>query len=58
MDIVERSIGDRAELLRRIGREKKAKQCDRYRAVLMAFDDPPDSSSSASLRFRTICSEL
>jgi transposase len=38
MDIVERTLGDRSELLRRIGREKKAKQRDRWRAVLMALD--------------------
>ena len=38
MEIIERSDGDRAELLRRIRLERNAKQRDRYRAVVMALD--------------------
>ena len=38
MRVTERQAGDAAELTRRVGREPKAGQRDRYRAVLMALD--------------------
>jgi transposase len=38
MDVTERRGGDRAELGRRVGSEKNAKQRDRYRAAALAID--------------------
>jgi transposase len=49
MRVAERQAGDVAELARRVGREPKAGQRDRYRAVLMALDGEGAAAIAATL---------
>lgn len=49
MDVRAREHGDRAELARRIGVEKNAKQRDRYRAAALAIDGREADAIAAAL---------